>query len=606
MFNLFKNSFLVVLISFCVASVANKDKRTESQENTFFNSCIDKKNEGVEDEDLYCKRKEIFIEKFDGGCVKELTTASFSKDKKKKESAEKLLDLCTAFQEDWKSAQQKCRKKLEAQYDAQREVLETPGDEVKEEEAEKFTRRYEKCEERYGDSKDNSKCKEESDSLKDLRKEFSESCQDLGGPDACIKTVDSCEKCDFSEEAAEEGLDCVLIRNQATCPQLANNILDDLKEEKEDYEDKIQDLSDKLAELKEDKIRLEGELNDEKLEYEADIKALKSKQEEIKEELKSNLEENKEALDGALKAALAKVQEEMGKSQQIQFELSNAIAAVNRKYRDERNKVFRGCQQESAEKLATYRKARKAAIRAGQFKQESISQMLQENRVTFAQKDDVRYFRYYNNCVVRNRYLLQSLREDLKDGLRAISQKKELIASQFEAMQAQLAALNKEARAKGQKSIEQYVIQLDKVIRRFKEEFDSRTKTYAQRGLHLNKQLSEKTLEISKTEGLLRETKNKFNHNREMYNRLRASGASSEDKSSQLGEASGSYTVLKEEWNNAFNVCECDDEEEAESKECDRIKKVGKLVEPDHEVFWKARRKKRKSSSAKGTDDQKE
>lgn len=608
MFNLFKNFFLGILISFCVASVADNHEEGEETQSEV-NNCIEKNTSNIRSDGDKYKFCTFFLELPDNKCVPELEalysnpieSQSESDRRKAKRKAGRLFDLCAAFREEWKSAPGKCRKKLQDQYDAQREVLETPGDEVKEEEAEKFTRRYEKCEERYGDSKDNSKCKEESDSLKDLRKEFSESCQDLGGPDACIKTIDSCDKCDFSEEAAEEGLDCVLMRNQATCPQLANNILDDLKEEKEDYDDKIQELSDKLAELQEDKTRLEGELNDAKLEYEEDKKDLENRKEAAKADLESDLEGNKETIDGALKMAIAKVQEEMSKYEQIRFELSSAITAAHRKYRDERNKVFLGCQQESAEKLATYRKARKAAIRAGQFKQESISQMLQENRVTFAQKDDLKYQRYFNNCMVRNRYLLQSLREDLKDSLKMIDHKKQMIINQFKALESQLGSLKREADAKDQKSVSKYLTLLDKINKDFREDYDSRSKVYAQKGLLFTDQLLKKDIGISNTEGLLRETQNKFNHNREMYNRLRASGASTEDKSSRLGEASGSYTVLKEEWNNAFNVCECDDEEEAESKECDRIKKVGKLVEPDHEVFWRRssrKKKKRRSSSS--------
>ena len=125
-----------------------------------------------------------------------------------------------------------------------------------EKDAKEFTKGYKKCLKRQypDDFKDSTKCKEESDALKDIRKEFNDSCGDLGGPDSCMKTINSCEQCDFSEEAAEEDLNCVLIRNQATCPELANDVLEDMKEEREDYEDKIKELGEDVEEKQEEKI----------------------------------------------------------------------------------------------------------------------------------------------------------------------------------------------------------------------------------------------------------------------------------------------------------------------------------------------------------------
>ena len=348
---------------------------------------------------------------------------------------------------------------------------------------------------------------------------------------------------------------------------------------------------------------MEGELKDTKLEYDAEIEAMKTATEEAKLDMEGDLKKIKRKIGNTLKSAIAKVQAELGKSQQIQFELSNAIAAVNRKYRDEKNKIYRGCQQEAAEKLSTYRKARRAAIRAGRFKQESISQMLQMNRVTFAQKDDARFVRYYNRCIARNRYLFQSHKEDLGDGLKAIEQKKAIILSQFKSMESQLISLNKEAMEREQRSIQEYSTQLGRIISRHQKEFAARTKAYAQNGMVLNKQLSEKTLGIFKTQGVLQETKNKYNHNREMYNRLRASGASSEDKSSQLGDASGKYTSLKEEWVNAYDVCECGGEEKSTEKECDRIERVGKMVEPLHDNFTRYTPKKRTTTPTDSEED---
>ena len=439
--------------------------------------------------------------------------------------------------------------------------------------------------------------------MKDLKKEFNSSCGELGGEDTCMRTLRSCDECDPSGQVTtfsrSSDLDCVVIKNSAICPELTKDIADDLKEEKEDYKEKIEDLTDRTAELKEDKSQLEGELSDEKLSYEAEIEALKAEKEGADEELENSMKALKGEVDAALKSAIARVQTELGKSQQLQFKLSNGIYDANRKYRDSKNQVYLKCKQESAERLSNYRKARKAAIKYGNFKQESIFEMLQSNRVSFSQKDDARHLRYYSTCLAKNKYVLEILKEDLSVALSRINQEKELITAQFKSLQSQLSALSGEAGAKKQTALQEYATQLQKIASKSQKQNASSTKVYNQKAQLLSKQIIEKNMEIIKTEGQLRETQNKFKHNQEMYNNLRAAGSPSEDKKSQLSEASIKHSNLQEEWVTAFDICGCEQgtfDRDKEEQECQRIKKVGRLVQPDHDNLKKQTRPRKNGS----------
>ena len=558
----------------------------------------------IRDRAAFCQRKVDLGKEFRGKCTEELTlfwTGKFDSDK------DLALERCEDEQEDLKNLPKKCRKVVRKKYTTAAEADKNPDDKDKKKAATTAERKLKRCEEKYGDSSTNSRCKDAADDLKDLKREFNSSCGELGGEDACIRTLRSCNECDPSGQVTtfsrSSDLDCVVIKNSAVCPEMTKDIADDLEKDRDKYEEKIEDLADKIAELKENKSQLEGELSDEKLSYEAEIEALKAEKEGVEEELENSMKALKGEVDMALKSAIAKVQGELSTSQQLQFKLSNAIYDANRKYRDSKNQVYLKCKQESAERLSNYRKARKAAIRHGNFQQESIFEILQSNRVSFAQKDDARYLRYYSTCLTKNKYILEALKEDLGVALNRITQEKKLITAQFKSMQSQLAALSGEADAKKQTALQEYATQLQKIASRSQKQNASSAKIYNQKAQLLSKQIVEKNMEIIQTQGQLREAQNKFYHSQEMYNRLRAAGSPSEDKSSQLAEASEKHANLQEEWANAFDTCDCTQgtfDSDSEEQECQRIKKAGRLVEPDHDNLKnppKPRKNKKKTSS---------
>ena len=500
----------------------------------------------------------------------------------------------------------KCEKRIKAEYKTALAASEKPDDKEKEEAAEKAKRKLKSCKRKHEASSTNSRCEQAAEELKDLKKEFNSSCGELGGEDSCIRTLRSCNECDPSGQVTtfsrSSDLDCVVIKNSAVCPELTKDLADDLEKDRDKYEEKIKDLADKIAELKEDKSRLEGEESDEKLSYEAEMEALKAEKEGADEELENSLKNLKGEVDAALQSAIAKVKTEFGKAQSMQFKISNRIYDANRKYRDSKNQVYLKCKQESADRLSNYRKARKAAIKYGNFKQETIFEMLQNNRVSFAQKDDARRFRYYDTCLAKNKYILASLKEDLEVELHRINQETALITAQFKSLQVQLSSLEQEADTKKQTALQEYASQLQKIASRSQKQSASGTKVYSQKARLLSKHINEKNMEIIQTQGQLQETRNKFHHSQEMYNRLRAAGSPSEDKSSLLAEASEKHSNLQEEWTNAFDTCGCTQgsfDSDSEEQECQRIKKVGRLVEPDHDNLKrkpKPRKKKPKST----------
>ena len=377
-----------------------------------------------------------------------------------------------------------------------------------------------------------------------------------------------------------------MIKNQALCPELADGVLEDMKEESEDYDKKITDIKDKIDTLKDDKGQLESELSEEKIAYTQDMEVLQAEEAGMKEEMEASLKAFKAETSAAVQKAMAQVQAEIGKTQQMQFELANAIEEAHRKYRDSRNKVYRECRLDSTKKLSDYRKRRKAAIRHGRFRQESIFEMLQQNRVSFAQKDDARYARYYSRCISQNKYLVQSYKEDLAGTLKKIDQQKQLIVSQFQSMQGQLEALGRQAGEKEQQAVQDYAAGLQKIVTKFAKQFHSRHRKYKEQSWLFGQKITKQDMEIMQTMGVLQETQNRFNHNKEMYSRLRAAGAPSEDKSSQLAEASEGYRNLKSEWESAFESCDCPQgkfKRDKDPTECRKIKEMARMMDPHND-----------------------
>ena len=175
-------------------------------------------------------------------------------------------------------------------------------------------------------------------------------------------------------------------------------------------------------------------------------------------------------------------------------------------------------------------------------------------------------------------------------------------------MKSQMHALANEANAKEQTLLHDYFTQLSKITEKIQKEVDSRTGVYLQKSTHIGEQLTGnfrkniigKDQEIIQVQAILRETQYKFNHNQEMRNRLRSAGASDEDKSSQLADASSSHNDLIEEWDSAFEICECEPgsfKKDEEAKECKQIKRAGQLVEPDHDNLRDSSRNRRSGSS---------
>lgn len=549
---------------------------------------------GTEAKEFYNKDATVF------------STASVSTDNKKIEEA---FEQCKHKKNDLEGYP-KCSGQVRDLYEAREAAQGIPSGTDSEDEKEALTKKenaekaFKKCEENNEYGTGNKKCEEANKDFKDSVKDFNSGCGPLGGGKKCIKTIHSCDDCSFSDSAVSADLDCVLIKNQAICPELADGVLKDMKEEREDYIDKIDELQEKIDTLKGNKEELEAKLSDGKKAYTEDMETLQSKEAGLKEELEAGLKGLKADTQAIVQKATAQIQAEMAKTQQLQFELVNAIEAAHRKYRDSRNKVYRDCRLESTQKLNDHRKRRKAAIRHGRFRQESIFEMLQQNRVSFAQKDDTRYARYYNRCISYNKYLVQSYKEDLAGELKKIDQQKQLFASQLQAMQSQLAALNKQANQKDQQAVKDYATGLQKIIVQFAKQFHSRHQKYKEQSWQLGQQITQKDMEIMQAMGVLQETQNKFGHNKEMYNRLRAAGAPSEDKSSELADASEGYRNLESEWESAFESCDCPQGEfkrDTDPSECQKIKEMGRMMDPHSDKFQSPKIDKKKSTSDKNS-----
>ena len=455
--------------------------------------------------------------------------------------------------------------------------------------AREAARELTKCMQEQEYDKGNKTCKEEAKEVKEALKDFREECSSfVGSPLDCQRALDSCEQCDgaLSGEVSGDDVDCVLIRNQGICPELASGHLKDLKEERKDYEKKIEELQKKLEDLKQERGRLEGELNDEKLQFQAEAEKMKREEEELRESLEEGLKSAKGEIDAAMKTAVAKARAEMEKTHQMQFELSNAIEAAHRKRRDSKQKVYSECKAKATERLSAYRNARRAAIRQGRFRKESIMQMLSQNRLTFADKDDIKFSRYYFSCLSQNKYLLQSIDEDLRVNLTKIDQQKQLIVRQLESLNRQAAALAAEADAKQKAVADDYVARLTKITHKSKRNLDSRVRVYNQKSGHLGNQISKKDEEIRHTAYVLQQTKMTKQHNQELYHNLRAAGGSEKDKSSELSDASRAQGNLRDTLEPAVEACGCEKGcDYSESAECKTIKNAGRLVESDHSFF---------------------
>ena len=213
-------------------------------------------------------------------------------------------------------------------------------------------------------------------------------------------------------------------------------------------------------------------------------------------------------------------------------------------------------------------------------------QMLSQNRLTFADKDDIKFSRYYSSCMAQNKYFLQSIDEDLRVDLTKIDQQKQLIVRQLESLNRQAAALAAEADAKQKAVADDYVARLTKITHKAKRELDSRVRAYNQKSGLLGKRISEKNYEIMHTEGILRETEAKMHHSQELYHNLRAAGGSEKDKSSELSDASRAQGNLRDTLEPAVEACGCEKGcDYSESAECKTIKNAGRLVESDHSFF---------------------
>jgi len=413
-------------------------------------------------------------------------------------------------------------------------------------------------------------CTKEDTRYEVAKTEYSKSCGYFSVSDSnCQKLIDSCQKCPTGDpEDSDEG--CVHIptlkgsNKKAQCPQLAGEALKKAREDLKDTEPALKDLEEKVSEIKDKISEKQGQLSDAKSELEQDKSQFQADLHKEREKLNENLKRNTQTIDRETQEVLDALNKKIATSLKARHTIENLISKSYRDHRIAKNKIFQFCKREAGEQLSFYRERRRKAISSGRMPRLTITQLMNKNRVSLAQKDNARFKHYYNMCLKNSKTELQTVDLKLKDELKMIQQQKDQYLDELKRLQTQALSQTQSATTQKQKLVASYSQNVRQILVQFKSKEQNSISKFQRDSARLSQEIANQQQRLQSTIGKFQEKKRTLMFNRELIAHLEEKGVKDtnrEDKFHTLVEAqnnfdkarknllfAGGYTFIDNHW----------------------------------------------------------
>ena len=410
------------------------------------------------------------------------------------------------------------------------------------------------------------KCEE---AIKEMKKKKSDFVRDCGefssGRMRCSVAIMACKMCPSQADFGD--YDCVKIHDRTNCPAKSGEELKAAKENRDQNQENKDELEEAIGELEQDIVSKQADLNESLAELEEEFmsldKELKRNVEDQQAELNDQLLANEGAISEALTKALSEVQQEIDKSLAISHSFENATYKANKEYRTERRQIALECEAQARSRLAKYRKKRRAAIRTGSL-QISLSDLLKEGRISFAQTEKLLFRQYNSECLFGRREDFNEVEMEYKQKLRVIEQQREQYLARMESLRKQITSLHEQAKHSERSLIEQYQKSMDRLLRTYDEEYRSASESYHNSQNTLlagGKKITLLQKQLAELRYLLRENKVELVREEAMIAYLKSKGVVEDAGTDQYSEAAASFVGYYDAIDNAEANCSEGDKE---------------------------------------------
>ena len=436
-------------------------------------------------------------------------------------------------------------------------------------------------------------CKEAVDKVQEKKSDFRKSCGAFSsGATKCFEAIETCDKCPDGENFG--AYDCVFIHRQTKCPAQAGAELEETKEKRKELEEEIKNLKSDIEDKEKERLSKEEELKDALTEIENNFtkitRDLETKTEGAKDSLERGLRKGKGQIEGSLAKNMAAVQKQIDAALKIAHSFENAIYKANREYRKEKREIRNGCESQAKSSLAKFRKRRRAAIQTGSLSY-SLSSFLKKGRVSFAQRDHVRFQKYYRLCLSRKKEDFKEVRQDYQQKLRVIDQQKQQYLEMLDKQKNQLAILNQQAHRAGNQLLQDYTKEMDKTLARHNKAYKEVIQDYNKKKSLIASQSNSLSLldqQIQRTAQTLRGKQETMLREQEIITYLKNKGVPSEDsrgdKTGEFEEAAGYLADLRDSIEIASTTCACDsadNDNNPNHRKCIELDQARSSVDPD-------------------------
>lgn len=479
-------------------------------------------------------------------------------------------------------------------------------------------------------------CNESREGLRSAKQEFMQACAGFARGIHCAGAIKACELC--PDEGPVKGYKCVTIHNRSSCPALAGRVLEEAKEQRDEFLEEVEQLQEELSEAERDIAERHGELEQKKQEmaealaemdeeFTATSRELRDNKEQLLDQLNQDLKHGKAQIQQSFQEQIAQANAEIDNALQVSHSIENAITEaeteysnslfpIHQDYRKEHRKIRGECEVQARGLLASYRQNRRQAVESGNY-QESVSSLLSRGRTGFAQRDSRKLERDYKRCLVKRQpdfaeirrirdELLNTVKTRRDQKLRVIEQQKEQYQQILQRAQRTLEQLNEDAHRADQNLISEYTEKLNQFLDRHERAYNEAFERYQDRRGRLGEQfetaIQAESHQIAILEKQMGE-KNMLFQNKQMdlvrfqeiTQSLQDGGVDEDGNQEDAYEKAVSALSKYEDANTiAEDRCDCEDNNNKDNKICKGIK------ENKEDIDGKKKNKRRKNRSRSG------
>ena len=399
-------------------------------------------------------------------------------------------------------------------------------------------------------------CKESYQGFKTAKKDFQKACIPFSksGIADCQEILETCNRCP-SEDS--EGGNCLKFHNEKICPQLSGTYLKQAEKDIETLQGRQETLEEDIADLKGQIQEKQNELTEISNDFTENEAQLKTAFEEAKQELDKSVKQQSEEIDESTEENIAQIQESLEKSLSTHHKFINLTSEASKKYREGKMKAYLICRQMALKNLSDYRQQRRTGIVKGTYKKSSVLNILNRNRVSFAQTDHTIFNKDYKSCLnTRGKLQMQLAKEEYQETLKQIDQAKKEYSQELRSLGKKVGQLKLKAAKQQDKLLKQYSSDLNAGLRKFVTEDTALKHNFVKNQRRLELQMAQLQEDLQRKEALLQEAGRAHRFNRQMSAQLRSKNVKDDDDlETHFSEASTAKDVKQEQAEEIIERC---------------------------------------------------